>query len=356
MEGGAEADTNVTRIETLPGAQPDDSDPKTKRIAAPVGRAGARIGNRDRLFGGVYVLALSGLVRRVGSDETPKENVMLYAGDARWLHAVGSRPVALGAGVTAADSLLITGGRGARTFRNLGADALVVLGAGDDRHLTLAVGGRDFKYKEDSRFSWRGPVANARLDFVLWQTAAKTRTLELATTLDFEARTYASNTYENLCEPGASPNASCVGAMTTTVRADRFQRASIDLNWTGDVVVTGGYQLTVVDSNSYTQSLIRHRIVASVTAELIDKLFTSATATLQLDQYPDGPVIEKGITNQEFTSLDDENRSSLQLRLARQLSTDWSLEARGAIWRNFDTAGTGAFRRELVYAGVVYSY
>jgi hypothetical protein len=67
-------------------------------------------------------------------------------------------------------------------------------------------------------------------------------------------------------------------------------------------------------------------------------------------------VIEKGITNQEFTNLEDENRSSLQLRLARQLSTGWSLEARGAIWRNFDTAGTGAFRRELVYAGMVYSY
>src|SRR5205814_7650986 len=126
----------------------------------------------------------------------------------------------------------------------------------------------------------------------------------------------------------------CKG-LGSAMRADRFQRASMDLTWTGDVVATAGYQLTVVDSNSYAQSLIRHRVIASVTAELADKLFGSATVTLQLDQYPDGLVVEKDDQHIETTTLEDENRSSLQVRLARALSAAWSLEARAAVWRDF---------------------
>jgi hypothetical protein len=347
MEGGAEADSNVARVETGSGLP-------NQRVTAPVGRAGARIGHRGQLLGGGYSLAASGLGRWVASGKVDDERVMLYTVDARWLHAVESRPVAVGVAVTAADAFAITGGTGARTFRNFGGDAMVVLGSGDDRHLTLAAGGRDFSYKPDHKFDWRGPVANARLDIALWRGAARSRSLELTTILDIEARAYASIAQKNVCPPGAPPSTDC-SANSTPTRADRFQRASIDLTWTGDVVATAGYQLTVVDSNSYGQSLTRHRVMTSVTAELADKLFGSATATLQLDQYRDGRVVGLDIQHIEFTNLEDENRSSLQVRLARELSTSWSLEARAAMWRDFDTTGTASFRRELVYAGIIYS-
>jgi hypothetical protein len=346
MEGGAEADSNVARVETGSGLP-------NERVTAPVGRAGARIGHRGQLFGGSYILAASGLGRWVASGKVDNENVMLYAVDARWLHPIESRPVALGVAVTAADAFAITGGTGARTFRNVGGDAVVVLGS-DDRHLTLAAGGRGFAYKPSRKFDWRGPVANARLDIALWQGPARSRSLELTMIFDIEARTYGSIAQKNVCPPNAPPNTSC-SVDSTATRADRFQRASIDLTWTGDVVATAGYQLTVVSSNSYGQSLIRHRVMTSVTAELADKLFGSATATLQLDQYPDGRVVEKDMQHIEFTNLEDENRSSLQVRIARELSTSWSLEARAAVWRDFDTTGTASFRRELVYAGIIYS-
>ena len=347
MEGGAEADSNVARVETGSGLL-------NERVTAPVGRAGARIGHRGQLLGGGYILAASGLGRWVASGKVDHENVMLYAVDARWLHAVESRPVSVGVGITAADALAITGGIGARTFRNLGGDAIVVLGSGSDRHLTLAAGGRDFSYKPDHMFDWRGPVANARLDIALWQCAARSRSLELTTILGVESRRYTSTTQKNVCPPNSEVNTGC-SDRSTAIRADRFQRASLDLTWTGEVVATAGYQLTVVDSNSFGQSLIRHRVMTSVTAELLDKLFGSATATLQLDQYPDGRVVEKDIQHIEFTNLEDENRSSLQVRIARALSSSWSLEARAAVWRDFDTTGTASFRRELVYAGVIYS-
>jgi hypothetical protein len=341
MESGAEADTNVERVETVEGG--------AQRIAAPAARAGARIDHHDYLLGGSYLLRLSGLARMVVNADTKPENVMLYAGEARWLRPVGSRPIAAGIHLVAADSFAITGGTGARTFRNLGGEALLVLG-GDDHHLTLGVGGRDFRYKPDHDFDWRGPVADARLDVMLWQTSGKTESLELATTLGFEARSY-----QSAALAGCSTLPGDVCNMTTALRRnDRYQRASAELSWTGHVVATGGYQLTVIDSNSYGQSLIRQRIVASATMELPGELFATATATLQVDQYPDGILIEKDVQHQEFTNLEDENRSSLQVHFARELSPTWSLEARGAIWRDFASTDT-SFRRELIYLGVIYA-
>lgn len=315
----------------------------------------AQIEHRDRLLDGGYVLSLSGLTRLVASARGKTENVMLYAGDARWMHAMESRPIALGARITAADALAVAGGTGSRTFRNLGADGILVLGGGD-RRLTLSVGERELWYKPNPpnpMFMWYGPVAHARLDLVLWETPGKTRSLELATIFGFEARRYDSSALSNNCPPDAPPAFEC-SARTSLVRRDRYQRAGVELNWTGTVVVTAGYQLTVIDSNSYGQSLVRHRVMASATTELFDKLFGTATATLQIDQYPDGVLVEKAAL-QEVTTLEDENRSSLQVRLARELTPSWSLEVRGAVWREFGNADTSTFRRELIYTGVIYA-
>ena len=345
MEGGGEADSNVQRVESGGTMAP---------VAAPVGRAGARIDHKDQLLGGSYTLGLSGLARMVANSDITDEIVMLLAGDGRWLHPIGDRPVAVGLGLTAADAFPIASDIGARTFRNLGADALIALGTGEDRHLVLAIGGRDFRYKPNRIFDWRGGAANARFDLVLWQPTGTTRSLELAVSLGFEARGYRTTALTNTCAPTAPPTGCSMG--TTLTRRDRYQRAGLELGWTGEIVATAGYQLTVIHSNSYGQSQVRHRIMASATMELFERLFGTVTATLQIDQYPDGLLVANDLQHQEFTNLEDENRSSLQVRIARALSTAWSLEARGAVWRDLGNPGAAAFRRELVYGGVIYSH
>jgi hypothetical protein len=337
MESGAEADSNVERSEDMPP------------VAAAVGRLGARIDHRDELLGGAYLVDVSGLARMVASGRTRDESVMLHVGELRWLHPIGVSSLAAGIHLTAADSFGMLVPTGARTYRNLGGDALVLLGHGEDHHLMLGLGGRDFHYKPDRSFDWRGPVANAQLDAMLWYTPDRTHSLELAAALGFEARSYASTAVL-----GCSPNYSTDPCSMSTMlqRRDRYQRADLRLTWTGGVVATAGYQATVIDSNSYGQSLIRQRITAAATMELLNALLVSATATLQIDQYPEGIPVDD-LQHQELTSLEDENRSSLQVLITRALSTAWSLEARGAIWRDFGTAGA-SFRRELVYAGVLY--
>src|SRR5690606_341346 len=107
-----------------------------------------------------------------------------------------------------------------------------------------------------------------------------------------------------------------------------------EVTWIGGVVAAIGYQLTVIDSNSYGQSLVRHRTTVSATRSLPLGLYATLLGTLQIDQYLDGLVLQTDLQRSEFTSLDDENRSSLQLRLGRPVSAAWSLEARAAIWRN----------------------
>lgn len=338
MESGAEADSNVTRTEDKP-------------MAAAVGRLGARIDYRDALLGGTYIAEVSSLARMVASSQNKEESVMLDAGELRWLHPIDGTSLAAGVHLTAADSFGVLVPVGNRTYRNLGGDALLMLGHGEDHHLMLGVGWRDFVYKQVTAFDWHGPVASARLDSVLWHAPDRTRSLELAAVLGFEARSYDDVAQFN-CSPDGSGNR-CPTA-STLQRRDRYQRGGLELTWTGGLVAAGSYQLTVVDSNSYGQSLIRQRITAAATMEVMTALFVSATATLQIDQYPEGVPVSD-LLHQELTSLEDENRSSLQVLITRALSTAWSLEVRGAIWRDFGTAGA-SFSRELAYAGVLYQH
>jgi hypothetical protein len=57
---------------------------------------------------------------------------------------------------------------------------------------------------------------------------------------------------------------------------------------------------------------------------------------------------------QTFTTLDDENPSSLRLRLARPVTDAWSVETRGALWRDLGYA-TDNTPFAAPYFGVIYS-
>jgi hypothetical protein len=348
-EGGGEADSNVQHVETGPGID-------VKPVAAAVARFGGRIARKDHVLGGVYALDLSALARVVLDDSVSVENTALLAGNLRWMHPVGERPVSLGFNLTAADDLGITDPVGARTFRNLGGDGVIALALGDTRHLTLAAGARQFVYKPDHDFDWIGPTAGARLDIVLWQPSNGTRSLELATTLGYEARAYDSHALANACSPGSRPDPTCF-APTDLLRRDRVSKLGAELTWVGRQVIGLGYQATIIDSNSFGQSLVRHKLTASATVSLPWSVYGTALATLEIDQYLDGLIVETDVTQREFQNLDDENRSSLQGRLGRAISDDWSVEGRVAFWHDLGSNIMGtAFSRSIAYVGAIYSH
>ena len=346
-ELGAEVDSNVQRVETGPGLETDP-------IASGVMRFGARAERKGKIGGGSTTFNLSNLTRIVTNDDANVENVSVFATNLRWLHRLGERPVLAGVALSAIDAVPLSDDIGARTFRNLGADAVLGMRNEEDHELTLTFGVRDFTYKPDDDFDWSGPAANARLELMLWQPAAKTKSLELVTTLGFENRTFTANALANACPLGAEPDPGCT-ASTDIDRRDRYQRLGIELTWVGRQVAALGYQITIIDSNSFGQSLARHRVTASGTAQLPYEIYGTLLAILQIDQYLDGLLVRRDLQQQEFTNVEDENRSSLQLRLARRLGGQWAVEGRAAIWRNLAGGAMELdFRRELVYVGLVY--
>lgn len=347
VEGGGEADSNVQRVETGPGLT-------THRIGAAVVRIGGKLDHRGRLAGGTYAIAGSALARVVDDLDASTENVVLLTSDLRYLRPLPDRPVSLGVALAAADAEPLTDAIGARTFRNLGGDVLMTFDGGSDRRLTVGLGLRDFAYKENHDFDWSGPAASARLDLALWAPSGGTRSVELAAMIGFEARAYNSTALANACPPGAAPSDSCF-AGTSRARHDRSERAAVELTYTGRVVAQLGYQVTLIDSNSFGQSLLRHRTTVSATRGLPLGLYGTAFAILQIDQYLDGLVVKTDLQHSEFTSLEDENRSSLQLRLGKPLSSTWSVEARGAIWRDLGGTMETSFRRASLYLGAVYA-
>jgi hypothetical protein len=351
-EGGAELDSNVRRDETGPAQM-------EKPIAAPVARLGAKLTHTGRLLRGAYALAAGAQSQTVlsGRDALSPENRVLLSGDGRWIHPVGQRGVSVGLGLAGIDAQPTTDRVGARTFRTLGGDAILALRGGDDRALTLALGGRDFVYKPEHLYDWRGPTASVRLELTLFERDEGARSLELSALLELEARAYNSFANASKCAEDVPPamNESCY-TPTSIRRRDRFQRGELELTWTGRFVAAASYQLTVVDSNSYGQSLVRHRVSLSATRNLPWQLYGTALATLQLDSYPDGLPVGLVINAQTFTAtLEDENRSSLQARIARKIGAAWAIESRAAIYRNLSSQLDAEYRRFLVSVGAVYS-
>ncbi len=350
-EAGVEEDSNVQRAETGPGLA-------TEPVATPVMRVGVRTDKKGLLADGAYSLHLADLTRIVGDRDVSVEDVTLLAGDLRWVHSIGERPVAAGFAVSAIDAFPLDDDYGARTFRNLAADFVINAHAGEDYRFNLGFGARQFRYKPLTDpvhlFNWAGPAADARLDLVLWQSANHARSLELATTAGFEARTYESRAFVNACAPSAPPSPACT-APTGLARRDRAARAGAELTYVGTYVASLGYQLTVIDSNSYGQSFARHRVLASGTVSL-GAYYLSLLAILQIDQYLDGLLVEADLQHQEFTNIEDENRSSAQFHISRKVTEAWSVEGRVAYWRNIlGNTMDLSFSRGLAYAGVIYS-
>lgn len=384
-EGGIEADSNVQRLEPKgmeqpdPDPPPEEFTPAVERTAAPVARLGAKASHRGRVLNGGYAVGFGALSRTVipmGSDSDPDlspENVVLLSGDFRWMRRIGERAVSAGFDLIGIDAIPITDQYGSRTFRTLGGDALLALHGSDDRTLTFAFGGRYFKYKPSvgtdmttgellfGDFDWYGPTASVRLDLDLWRDVSGASSLEVSALFGFEARAYRGYALAYNCgdmpivpDPEPSADADRCFAPTNLKRNDRYQRAALELTWTGRVVAAATYQISVTDSNSYGQSLMRHRATLSATTNLPWSLHGTALATLQFDRYPDG-LPNQDLSTLSFLSIDDENRSSLQARIARRISATWSIETRGAIWRDLGSSPDGTFRRSLLYVGAIYS-
>ncbi len=126
--------------------------------------------------------------------------------------------------------------------------------------------------------------------------------------------------------------------------------------YTGRRIYSARYELTVNDSNSFGETLVRQRLRLGFTTELVRELYLTAEATALVHIYLDPLLIARDEQALTFVSIDEENRNSLSLHLSRALSRTWALEGRYAIYSNEFTNQELTFRRQTVYLGVVYRY
>ncbi len=363
LELGAEFDSNVHRVEAAP-------DGSQAPVAAPLARGGARIeGAGDRGRRGRFALVGQGQARAVTSDERGEE-IAAVALDGRWDHALGARRARAGvrAGWTDASALVEAG---ARTFTLLSADGVLQLQDDGDRRFSVSAGGRDFTYKPDRDFDWRGAAVGARLATTVWHGAAAgdgldeladdlglpddaEATLELALAWRLEQRRYAGRAFTSGCAPGEPITPTCF-VPTAELRGDLHHVAEVEATYTGDLVASAAYQLTVNDSSSYGQSLIRHRLATSATTALPAEAYVTVGLVLQIDQYLDPLLLARDVVSQAFTSIDDENRSAISVRLSRRLGRGVTAEARWAFTADSLSSDDREFRRHVVQAGLTWA-
>lgn len=349
FELGLEVDSNVRRVEDTSFEEP---------TTAPMLRMAGRVDGGGAGMGGNYGISTSAHLRTAMGAEVTSENYAQFSVDGQWTRPVREGEVRLGARVGYRDAFPLAAEAEDRTFRSASADMLVVLYGGARARITVSAGPRFFKYKPDDdedeevAASWRGGGAAARGDFSLWESGDDDEdSLDLAVSATLEQRAYYADAYTNICESGAPISYRCF-EKTARDRGDRWHRASAVLSYTGAVVASGEAQITVLDSNSYGRSWTGGKLRGAVTLPL-GKSYLTAAVTLQIESYADRLLVARDPDVAVFDLLEDDNRSSAELRVGLPLSDGFLLEGRVAGWKDF--SDDLEYRRVLGAVGLVWT-
>ena len=142
-------------------------------------------------------------------------------------------------------------------------------------------------------------------------------------------------------------------------RRDLNQLINVSIQYLGAANARFFYSAEINSSNSFGEAFVRHAVGMKFTAPLYWKFYLTAKGVLQFAKF-DEPY-NREVTSSSFTSIDDENRSTLVLHLARDISKRWSFGLRYAIYLNEtqnEAAGkpaeTPSFLRHLLFLGLRY--
>ncbi len=359
LEGGSEYDSNAHRLEL----SPDDDAPVE---GAPVARAGARLRLRWKPKA-TEQLSFSGFggTKLFGTDTSQGENVLVTSGDARYEHMLPTRKAILGARGVYYEAFAYRPFGGMSTpsdGRNFSlGDAqlsLDLLGPKGHR-FSISGGYAKFRYKPDADFDWQGDKWGASYRATFWRgnpdEDLDAATIDLTFGYGITRRMFRGRAFTNVCGPDEPAEPRCFSPSTID-RSDLYHAAATEVVYTGDRIWSARYTVSVTDSNSYGQSLVRQRLELGMTTETWSDVFLTAKVALQLDTFLDPLLLARDVQSQSFVTIDDENRNSLSVHLAKDVSNKWSVEARYALFSNEFATRKLNFRRQIFYSGAVYRY
>jgi hypothetical protein len=351
VEGGSEYDSNVHRLE-VPEEQRDEI------VGAPLLRFGARLRGKTRpQRRHVFTYGLFGGGKMFLTDDAGDEDVAILAGNARYDVGLANRLAVAGVRASYYDAIGDDDFALSRNFSSGDVQGnLTLVGPGAHR-ISAHVGYRSFRYKPNRQFDFGGDHYGLRYTTTVWRGEGKVD----ASSFDFTAsyqlgrRNYDSAAFANGCGADDEIIPDCFYP-TSLDRVDLYHSAATELVYTGDRIYSARYELQVNDSNSVGQSLVRHRVEASVTSELFSEIFVTVKGIVQLNVFVDPLLLARDVNAQSFVSIDDENRNALVVHATRALWDRWAAEARYGLFTNEFATQELTFRRQTGYFGLVYTY
>lgn len=357
LEAGSEYDSNVHRVHR-------DGDADAAIDGSPLARLGARhrLTWRRGAPGERLNLSTQAGLKWFTRDGARSESVALLAAEGNYVWSLAGRGAAFGLTGSYYDAISIdSGGDDAyqgRAFRVGTGESRLTVGRRGHR-LSAVAGYRAFDYKPDPDFDWRGEHIGVIYQTLRWRgdpdVDDDAASIELRAGYRVERRGYGGPARTSACPGDDSAMPMCV-APTALERADLNHSLAGEAIYTGARIYSARYELQYNDSNSLAESLIRQRLRLGFTTELTRELYLTVEATGLLHLYLDPLLVERDSQTLTYVSIDEENRNSLSVHLARALGPRWAIEGRYAIYSNEFTNQDLAFRRQTVYLGAVYRF
>ncbi len=343
LEAGSELDTNVYRT----------TSEASSGVTAAGGRAAARLAASVRPASRA-LLRVGALAAAKFFPEANSANIGVVAADVRLDVAVGRLAPGLRLGYYDAEEAGDAAGGGGldQDFRTGHAAASLTLRTEDDHRLEATAGGRFFVYKPNGDLDFTGAQLGLSLGRRVRLGDGKD---ELAYGLGYtlSQRAFAGNALANLCADDVPIAPSCL-YLTSRARADLFHDAAVELTFTRAFIVGVRYALQLNDSNSFGQSLVRHRVELSGTAGLFWDLYLNAKVVLIVNRFLDALLLSGDVGT--FTTIEDEARNAVILHLTRDIDARLTVEARYAFYANPLSSRELAYRRQTMYVGLVVRF
>jgi hypothetical protein len=346
VELGTEYDTNPDRAEQITNYTP----PLPQAGPSPLARLVAS-GNWSSAIGKSGALALSGAMagKRFVDQDARGDDVLVAQAGANGTLRVAGRTV-LGLAGSYYDAFQ-RGPIDRRDFRSLAPTLRIEQGFARAAQITLGGGYRWFTFKPDDNFSFAGPTAflTARQMFP--------GSLERGEA-DWEWTAGASLEWRGF-EGIACANESCTAESSPEPhRLDRFWISQIELTRTTTFLLGAGAALHLNQSNSRGEGLVRGVFHLRAVVPLPWELSLSSRADLAATHYWNSlllaQVAQDPNAGAPLVSVEDENRSTLRIELARPLARGFEIGARYVFYTSFPGSGSVDYRRQtaLLYLAV----
>jgi hypothetical protein len=236
----------------------------------------------------------------------PTEDAVVQAGAVEGSMAVGTQ-LGLGVEGRAKDRR-----GGTRDYSDLGAEAFLEYVPDVRLALRIRGGAHRFVYRPDARANFGGTTLGAlgryRFD----------RRKALSIFGEYESRRYGAEARPPEGQEGASLGRRKDGALS----------AGATFTYRGPVALGLTYGFQEISSNSFGETVLRHRVSGSLGLKLPWNVTLLAQGGLGLSRYPDGIYLSPEIVLVE----EDEGQNSLSLKLARPVNAHLDLEVSWALY------------------------